>query len=452
METNQYKVEIHPKFLDLWKPHDFANMYGGRYGMKTEQSAKAALLQAIERPLRVLCARETLTSTKQSTHLTLKDAIFEYGMSVGQNGPYEVQEHRIIRREDDREVSEFMFKGIKEDVRNNKSLKDIDLTIVEEAAQVSYDSWNVLLPTVMGRKEGSRLWAVWNPESTADATYQMFMVDTPPNTIHINTSYKDNPWLTDTARRIVETMREKNYKQYLHIYEGMPITEIEGAIFGAEMGLAKEQGRIGDYPVDLSRPVDWVFDIGMDMTVGLGVQFYNGFYHFVDVVWGIKKPMTDYMIEIEKKPYIHGIDYLPHDAIDAITHKKLANGTVNANGIPQSIDQIVANIRSDRSMVQVVQKLNIVTRIENARNRFSRCRFNERACLHLIEALRMYRSKGPNQDGVSPNMPVHDKFSHPADAFQYALVILDERRQKVAPVTREVIGMRPGQSISRGWS
>ena len=95
-------IEIHPKFLPLLtETHSFANIYGGRGGMKSEQTHKCALLDAIRRPLRTLCARETMASIRDSSHKLLSDAIYEHGMAKSQNGPYEIQESRILRMEGD---------------------------------------------------------------------------------------------------------------------------------------------------------------------------------------------------------------------------------------------------------------------------------------------------------------------------------------------------------------
>src|SRR5271165_2861187 len=157
-------IEIHPKFQRLLtEPHTFASIYGGRGGMKSEQVHKVALLDAIDRPIITCCARETMSSMKNSSHKLLSTAIHDLGMAKSQNGPYEVLADRIVRREADRVMSEFIFIGIREDVRNNKSLKGVFRTIVEEGATVSEDSWDVLIPTVIGRVEGSQLWVIWNP-------------------------------------------------------------------------------------------------------------------------------------------------------------------------------------------------------------------------------------------------------------------------------------------------
>src|SRR5689334_24449483 len=97
-------------------------------------------------------------------------------------------------RSADKIISEFIFIGIRENVRDQKSLKGINRTIVEEAAKLSQDSLEVFVPTVV-REEGSQLWFIWNPEFVDDPLYKMLTYHPPSNTIHIRTSYLENPWL-----------------------------------------------------------------------------------------------------------------------------------------------------------------------------------------------------------------------------------------------------------------
>ncbi len=198
----QIPIEIHPKFRPLLdEPHSFANIFGGRGGMKSEQTHKVALLDAIRRPLRTCCARETMASIRDSSHKLLSDAIFSHGMATSQNGPYEIQESRILRRDGDQIASEFIFIGIRENVRDSKSLKGINRTIIEEAAKVSQDSLDVFVPTVMGRVEDSQMWFIWNPELVTDPVYKWLMLAPPSRMITWrNSSRNATPWPRNTAR------------------------------------------------------------------------------------------------------------------------------------------------------------------------------------------------------------------------------------------------------------
>jgi len=418
----QIPVDVHPKFLPLLQvKHSFANIYGGRGGMKSEQTHKVALLDAIQRPIRTCCARETMASIRDSSHKLLADCIYEHGMAISQNGPYEVQESRILRKERDIAVSEFIFVGIRENVRDSKSLKGINRTIIEEAAKVSQDSLDVFVPTVM-RTEGAQMWFIWNPEYTSDPVYKMFMLNPPSNTIHIHTNYLENPWLPETMRVLAEDCRRTDPAKYAHIWMGEPGSNVEGAIFAAELQQATDEGRICQVPYDRSKPVDTAWDLGYgDKTAIWFVQAYGGFYNFIDYHEGEGKTIADYLIALQNKNYLYGLDFVPHDAVDAIVHQKLAATK------EKSIEMLM---RAAGRKVRVIPKLHKIHGINAARTFFSQCRFDERKCADGIQALRHYQWGPLNEHGVTKRDPLHNWASHAADAFRGAALAIKEPKPK----------------------
>ena len=421
----QFPIEIHPKFERLlYEPHRYANIYGGRYGMKSMQVQKCALIEAINRPMRICEARETMSSIRDSSHKELADTIHEHGMAKSQNGPFEIQERRIIRRRGDKIESEFLVIGIREDVRNNKSLKGIDLTIVEEAAKVSQDSWNVLRPTVMGRKEGSRLWAMWNPELTTDPTWKLFMLNPPSGTIHIHTSYLDNDWLTESARIEAEDMLRTDPKLYKHIFMGEPIKEVEGAIFGDELKKCEEEGRICGVPYDPTKPVHTAWDLGFgDLTCIWFVQARDGHLCFIDYVSDRGKTISEYLITLRERRYMYGEDVLPHDAIDNIIHRNLLGPGDQTNTIPNLM-------RAAGRTVRLAPKLLKVDALNAGRTLFALCRFDAAKCADGIMALRHYQWDR-EEEKPGKRKPLHDQYSHGADAFLTAAVSI--KRASYAP-------------------
>lgn len=436
-EAPPIDVKIHPKFLPLLSaPHSFANIYGGRGGMKSEQTHKCALLDGIRRPVRTCNARETMSSIKDSTHKLLSDQIYEHGMAKSQNGPYEIQESRILRRDGDQIASEFIFVGIRENVRDSKSLKGIDRTIVEEAGKVTQDSWDVLLPTVMGRKEGSQLWAIWNPELTTDPTYQLFMLHPPSNTIDIHTNYLENPWLTDTMRTLAEDCKRDFPRKYAHIWMGEPITEIDGAIFADELRKVEAEGRICSVPYDPTKPVHTAWDLGYgDPTCIWFVQPRDGFLCFIDYFSSNQEDISFYVIEMQKRAYMYGTDWLPHDGISNMTHRKLHG----AGDMTLSIPQLM---RTAGRTVDLSPMLTKPESLNAARTIFPLCRFDAVKCAAGIQGLRHYRwdrletqpvQDNPENKAGRPGVrkPLHDWASHPAEGFITATVSI--RRETFTP-------------------
>jgi len=365
-----------------------------------------------------------MASIKDSSHKLLTDQIYEYGMAVSQNGPYEIQESRILRKDGDRAESEFIFVGIRENVRDSKSLKGINRTIVEEAATVSQDSLDVFIPTVMGRVEDSQMWFIWNPELTTDPVYKLLRLNPPSNTIHIHTNYLENPWLTDTARTLAEDMKRTDPKKYAHIWMGQPITEVDGAIFADEMRKADEKGWIGSVPYDPTKPVHTAWDLGFgDPTCIWFVQARDGFLCFIDYLSAQEKTITDYLIMLEARHYLYGEDHLPHDAVDNIIHHRLT-------GNPDKTKSIDSLMRTAGRKVRIAPKLLKPDALNAARTLFPLCRFDAVKCADGIQALRRYQWDRSEME-PGKRKPLHDSYSHGADAFLTAAVSI--KRESFQP-------------------
>lgn len=423
------EIEIHPAFAPLINtPHRFASMRGGRGGMKSEQAHKIALMLGIHQNLRICCARETMASIANSSHKLLSDAIYAHGMAKSQNGPYEVQQSRIIRRDGDQVMSEFIFIGIREDVRATKSLKGINLTIVEEAAKVSEDSWDVLEPTVM-RTEGARIWLIWNPEQVTDATYKRFVLKPPTGMIEIQTSYLDNPWLPETTRILAEDAKRNDPEQYEHIWLGKPISAVKGAIFVEEMKQAEKEGRICKVPYNRLKPVHTAWDLGMDTTAIWFVQAYADGLHFIDFYQNKGQDLSHYLIECQRKGYVYGVDNLPHDGVDALLHRK---GMMGNNQDKSATIQTM--MRDAGRKVSVGPKLAKQDRIRFVRSKFPQCRFDAEKCADGIQALKSYQWDRDSEEKPGEPKPLHNFASHPADAFMEACVSVKDITRRPVPV------------------
>lgn len=423
---------IHPDFEPLMgalrghPDYSIANMEGGRGGMKSEQSGKCSLAIAMEQPTRVLYFRETQASIRDSSHKLLSDAIYEHELSTGQNGPFEVQASRIIRADGDRIVSEFIFAGVREDPMAIKSLKGIKLAVGEEAGGLSQKSIETLEPTVL-REEGAKLWYVWNPTIVTAPIWKHLMLKPPPRTIHIHTSYMDNPWLSETMRVQAEHMRDTDLKRYEHIWLGKPASEIEGAIYREEMLAMERDNRICHVPHNPRFPVHTAWDLGFgDPTCIIFFQVYEGWIHIIDYYQMSDRDITHYLIVLQQRQYLYGTDYLPHDAVDALIHSKLM-------GAGRSLaDTLPVIMRQGGRTVREAPKLLKDTTLNKARMTFPRLRIDHDKCQQLIHALRMYQwDRLPTEDGK--RKPLHDEYCHAPEALQVLSLMAQPDGMPVAP-------------------
>ena len=189
--------------------------YGGRGSGKSYGFADGCIIRALKTKTRILCARQLQNSIKDSVHKLLGDRIAALGLS----------DYFEITRENIRckNGSEFIFKGIQNNVQEIKSMEGINICWVEEAEGVTEESWDILIPTI--RTEGSEIWVSFNPNMKTDATYQKFVVNPPENCTSIKINYDENPFFPEVLREEMEFCKKLNYPKYEHIWLGVPNAE-----------------------------------------------------------------------------------------------------------------------------------------------------------------------------------------------------------------------------------
>ena len=217
-----YAVSLPIAFAELFDPHRYKVFYGGRGGAKSWTFADALVTIALERRVRVLCGRELQVSIADSVHRLLIDRINARGLD-----PFFQWTNTGITSVTG---SEFLFKGLRHNISEIKSLEGIDICWVEEAQKVSKASWELLIPTI--RKEGSEIWLSFNPGTPYDETWQRFVVTPPHDAIVRKVTYRDNPWFSATleAERVY-AQKTLPLEDYLNIWEGVPKISTQAQVF-----------------------------------------------------------------------------------------------------------------------------------------------------------------------------------------------------------------------------
>jgi len=263
------KVELPPKLIPVFIGEArYRGAYGGRGSAKSYNFAKMTAIRGYMEPMKVLCCREQQNSLKDSVFDQVKmaiesepwlDAFYEIGESYirGKNG------------------TEYIFRGLKRNAREIKSITGVKICWVEEAEYVTEDSWTYLIPTI--RVENSEIWVTWNPENETAPTNLRFIHDPPDNSKIIEMNWMDNPWFPKVLEEERLSDKRRNSLFYDHIWEGK-FLDASGGIFDpswikwvkmADVPADGETGRFWDLAYSENENADRTAGVINNVTSGL---------------------------------------------------------------------------------------------------------------------------------------------------------------------------------------
>lgn len=403
----QIEIDVPQPFEELFAPTKQWRHFlyhGGRSSGKSTTVATYLVTLATSKPMRILCCREVQRSIKESVHRLLSDCIEKYKL------PGWTITDETLRNKNG---SEFIFKGLHGNEQNVKSTEGVDICWVEEAQSVSMNSIDVLIPTI--RKEGSFLIWTMNRLTEEDPVWNR-IAKTPDERTYIkqvNSTAIEN-LLSKEVIHEREKMRKENPELYEHVWLGQPLTANTGSVFGKQLALAREQGRIGKVAYDDSLGVYTAWDLGVGDSTA--IWFFQvttgGEIHFIDHYESAGEDLGHYISVIQNKPYNYNKHFLPHDA----KARELQTGTTrvdffNARGIYN-----VEVLRPTRFTLGQ-DDISLV-----ARPKFSKCWFDEDKCQRGLECLRAYHYEYDEKNKLLKDRPCHDWSSHSSSAFIYALM------------------------------
>lgn len=215
-------------FMPDGRPVRYVILHGGRGSTKSWSVARYYVLKASTQQCRVLCARETQASIKESVHQLLKEQISLLGLE----DKFKVTETSIECKSTG---ADFIFAGLRTDPQKVKSTEGITDCWVEEAAKVSKESWKYLIPTI--RKTGSKIVVTFNPDEESDETSKRH-IERParPDEIRVQMNWQDNPWFKSSP-----LVGEKDYDYAVdpetahHVWGGGYRKHAKAAIFGPQL-------------------------------------------------------------------------------------------------------------------------------------------------------------------------------------------------------------------------
>jgi phage terminase large subunit len=205
---------MNPNLREFWETKSrYKVLYGGRDSSKSTDTAIHSVRLANMIQLRFLCTRMFQNRIEDSVYTLIANETHRFGLSNN----FIIQNNRIINSNTG---SEFMFYGLARNIKEIKSIVNIDVLWVEEAEFLTEQMWKVLYPTL--RKEHSEIWIVFNPYLMSDFVYQRFIINPPKDCLVRLINYDENIFLSETSKKTIEELKEENYDEYLHIYKGIP--------------------------------------------------------------------------------------------------------------------------------------------------------------------------------------------------------------------------------------
>ena len=391
------KIQIPDAFDGLFEPKRYKVYYGGRGGAKSESICRALLIIGTQEKTRILCARELQGSIQDSVHKLLADII---ASNPHLSDFYQVQKSVIIGKNG----SEFIFKGLKHNVTEVKSMAGVDICFVEEAEKVSDQSWEVLIPTI--RKENSEIWIGFNPKNITDPTYQRFVVNATDDMLVKKVSWRDNPFFPRVLNDERLRLKEQDEDAYNHIWEGEPDLRRNGAVYAKQILAAREEDRVTKVPYDPACEVFTAWDLGYgDATSIWWLQYVGRELRWLEYYENCGEQLDHYVQIVKSKPYNYSTHYLPHDGGHGNIRGESVSIQLNSMGLSNTVLERENDINAGIELVRQTLAFSV---------------FDADKTSAGLNALEAYSYKWNEDRMTFSKTPLHDWSSNGADAARYA--------------------------------
>jgi phage terminase large subunit len=299
------KASLNPALKDFWQTKaDTKVLKGGRVSSKTWDCAGFAIFLASNYTVKFLCMRQFQNKIKESVYAVLKVQIERFGLQ----DEFEVLATEIRHRITG---SSFHFYGIHRDIAEIKGFEGADIGWMEEGEGLTKEQWSHIEPTL--RKEGAECWILYNPRLVSDFV-EKFTHDPKNDIIVRQINYDENPFLSETALRKINRMKEQDYEEYEHVYLGIPRKDDDNVVIKRSHIDAAIDAHI-KLNIDISGKKRSGFDVadgGKDLCSHIYV-------HGITAIWGEHwKAKEDELLESCKRVYSKALGLESHVSYDSI--------------------------------------------------------------------------------------------------------------------------------------
>lgn len=238
-----------PAFTNLSQAiYDIIVWKGGRGAAKSQALAAIGILESYIDDGVILCCREIQKSVSDSIYSMLVSYIEDKGLDAD----FKVLNTSITNI---KTGAEFIFAGLKSNITSIKSINKLRVVLVDEAENVTQNSWDILLPTP--RYGAVRIYVVFNPRFEDDPTYQEFVAKSDDRKLVIDIQYTDNPWFPPSLERQRQRDAKGDAGRYAWIWKGKFLQITEASILAKK--LVTREFEVDDSFGDPLIGVDWGF-------------------------------------------------------------------------------------------------------------------------------------------------------------------------------------------------
>ena len=211
--TPRWAVPLHNISMPDGSDIRYKAVWGGRSSGKSHEFAGLVVEEMVANPdFAIVCVREIQKSLALSAKKLIEAKIKEFGVS---------HLFRIFKTHIERLGGSGLciFVGLQDHTADSvKSLEGFDAAWIEEAQSLSQRSLDLLIPTI--RKEGSQIWASWNPRRRGDPIERLLRAKRRDDAIIVRANYTDNPFLSRTILKEAESAKESDPEGFPHTWLG----------------------------------------------------------------------------------------------------------------------------------------------------------------------------------------------------------------------------------------
>lgn len=171
--------------------------------------------------VRFLCLRQFQNRITDSVYTVVKEKIEAAGWRDEFDIGVSTIRHKVTG-------SEFLFYGIARNIEEIKGTEGVDICWIEEGEGLTEAQWSIIDPTI--RKESSEVWILFNPHLMTDFVQAKLPSLLGDDCIIRHINYTENPFLSDTARKKAERLKDADPEAYNHIYLGQPLSSDDAAV------------------------------------------------------------------------------------------------------------------------------------------------------------------------------------------------------------------------------